>query len=422
MRVVTDGQPRLLTYCTNVHPAETVAGIEAALADVAAGVKRRVCPTAPFGIGLWLPRGVVDELASPARRREFARRLGDLGLFAFTLNAFPYRGFHEPRVKERVFEPAWDDPRRLAYTTDCADVLVDLMDATSPPGDPGAGAARGSISTVPLGLPTPTFDRATAIANLRAAADHLAETEARSGRRVVLALEPEPCALLGTVSEAARFLDEEVFDGRDDPRRRHLGACLDACHEAVLFQAPDAGLRALEEHGVVCGKLQVTAALRVRGPADPAVAAAIRAFDEGRYYHQAAARVDGAAKVWPDLEPFLADVEAGGAAARASEARVHFHVPVFASPEGPVGTTQEHLAALLDAVSARAGVDHLEVETYTFDVIPPARRAELGGGDLPSLLAAELGWVLDRLRRGAARAEPGGSSDGGSSEADRRGR
>lgn len=388
MKITLGGEDRWLTYCTNVHPAETVSGIEAALAEVAMAVKDRVSPEGPFGLGLWLPRPALDELMVADRVAELRAWMSERDLFAFTLNAFPYAGFHEARVKERVFLPGWDEDARRDYTIDCAAALAGLL----PDGVPG------SISTSPLALPNAAFDRTRATDNLRRVADELSRLEERTGRVVVLALEPEPCAILGTVAEAARFLDEEVFRGGDDRRRRYLGVCVDACHEAVLFQDPGEALTALRRRGVRCGKLQVTSAIRIEAPVgDPARLGRIRAFDEGRYFHQVACRrASGAVEVLSDLEPFLGEVQRG-AADDVLEARVHFHVPVFADPDGPIGTTRAHLSGLLDSVAEDDLVNHLEIETYTFDVIPAEERRALGGADLAGLLAREIEWTRGAL-------------------------
>lgn len=391
MKIELGGESRWITYCTNVHPAETIEGIKTALADVALSVKERICPDRPFGLGLWLPRGALDEMKGNSGLLELREWLAERDLFAFTLNAFPYSGFHQARVKEAVFLPRWDEDARRDYTFDCGEALAALL----PDG------VRGSISTSPLGLADPRFDRAKAIANLRWIGEKLAQLEDRTGREIVLAIEPEPCALLGTVTEAARFLDEEVFRGDTDSMRRHIGVCVDACHEAVLFQDPGAAMSALRERGVRCGKLQVTSAIRVPAPiiADTRIDR-VRAFDEGRYFHQVAGRDgSGSVTVWDDLSPFLAAVRAGETG-DLIEARVHFHVPVFADPEGEVGTTRSHLEGLLASVPEDDLVTHLEIETYTFDVIPEDARARLGGDDLSALLANEIGWTLETVKQG----------------------
>jgi hypothetical protein len=80
---------------------------------------------------------------------------------------------------------------------------------------------------------------------------------------------------------------------------------------------------------------------------------------------------------------------------------VHFHVPVFADPGSGLSTTRREterlLAAIVDRAQGRDEVPHLEVETYTFDVIPPEERRALGAETLDGALARELQWVLGKL-------------------------
>ena len=378
-----------LGYCTNVHPGETVEAVEETLGSVTVDVKRRVSPDAPIGVGLWLAAGVARTLAADAgRRAAFADSLETRGIAPFTLNAFPYGGFHEARVKERVFRPSWATSARLDYTRDCARVLAALL----PPG------ATGSISTVPLGMRAAGFsdaDRAAATAALRAFADELATLESETGRRVVLALEPEPRAELETIAQAATYLDEEVFGGGGAAARRHLGVCIDACHEAVLFQPPETTVEACVARGVTVGKVQVTSALELARPASsPDAVSRLATFDEGRYFHQVAARRPEGVEVWPDLDAFLR----GGATDDAVEVvRVHFHVPVFAAPEGGLTTTRGELARLLRAVTAAGLTDQFEVETYTFGVVPLEEREALGADSLAGAIARELEWSRDAL-------------------------
>lgn len=380
-----------LAYCSNVHPAETLAGIEAELDRVAVKVRNAVARRGRLGVGLWLPNAAVDELLADAARLEaFASFLVERKLEVFTLNAFPFGGFHQKRVKDAVFQPSWAEPSRLAYTRRCAEVLARLLSEN----------AYGSISTVPVGLPAVGFDRVAAVENLRACARSFAEIEERTTRRIVLALEPEPSALLETVSDAIAFLDGEVFVGLDDPIRRHLGVCLDACHEAVMFEDACASLEKLAEAGIVLGKLQLSSALEVRQPrTEKAALERLRSFDEGRYFHQVAfLRGDGSRAVFQDLPDFFASAESGEELDGVERLRVHFHAPIFAEPAGALTTTRADLARLVRRARELESTPHLEIETYTFGVIPDDERAALGAEDLPSLLMREWRQAKEWLR------------------------
>lgn len=390
-----------LAYCSNVHPAETLVDIEAELDRVAVKVRNQVARRSRLGVGLWLPNRAVEELfADPTRLETFAAFLVERRLEVFTLNAFPFGGFHQRRVKGAVFQPSWAEPSRLAYTRRCAEILARLL--------PEGG--YGSISTCPVGLPAVGFDRVAAVENLRACARTLLELEERTSRRVVLALEPEPSALLETVSDAIEFLDGEVFLGSQDPLRAHLGVCLDACHEAVMFEDAVASLDRLVEAGIVLGKLQLSSAIEVRDPfVEKAALERLRSFDEGRYFHQLAfLRRDGSRAVFQDLSEFFAHAESGDELEGVEKLRVHFHVPIFAQLDGPLTTTRGELGRLVQRAREMESTPHFEIETYTFDVIPEAERAALGAEDLPTLLAREWRqakeWLADSRgkRRGAS--------------------
>ena len=157
-----------LGYCYNVLPGETAAAVCDQVARVCGPVRRRL-DVARLGVGLWIAQPAARELrADPAARRRLAAALAAEGLYVFTLNGFPFGGFHAPRVKARVFEPSWAEAARVDYTLDLAELLVELL-----PDD----VARGSISTVPLG--PATVDRAAAAAGLARLADGLEAIAAR---------------------------------------------------------------------------------------------------------------------------------------------------------------------------------------------------------------------------------------------------
>ena len=79
--------------------------------------------------------------------------------------------------------------------------------------------------------------------------------------------------------------------------------------------------------------------------------------------------------------------------------RVHFHVPLHAAPDGPLRSTREALVRTLAVLvgGPRPLTAHLEVETYTWQVLPPGQRPA-GDADLVAGIAAELAWTRDRLR------------------------
>jgi sugar phosphate isomerase/epimerase len=394
-----------LTYCTNIHPGESWPEVRVALARHLPEVKRRVAPDAPMGVGLRLSAAAAAALAEEAEAFAWLSDFLDRhGLYVFTINGFPYGRFHGARVKEKVYQPDWRLPERLAYTNRLAELLAALL----PPEHPDL---TGSVSTVPVGFrdlaATPGAAAAAVEALLRHAA-HLAALRERSGRTIALALEPEPICLLETTEEAARFFEEHLLAAAPVARfaalaglaapaaeaaiRRHLGLCYDVCHAAVEFEDPAAGFARLRQSGIAVHKLQLSSALRLPR-LDAAGAEALRRFDDGVYLHQVVERrADGRLVRYLDLPDALAAVRDDPAAAR--EWRVHCHVPVFHDALGAgFATTQDVLREVLALQGRDAVSPHLEVETYTWDVLPP----ELRRTDVAEAIARELAWVRAAL-------------------------
>lgn len=359
-----------LTYCTNIHPGESWPEVFANLARYVVAVKSRVSPDVPFGVGLRLSARAATELLPIVD--ELRSWLDERGLYVFTINGFPYGQFHGVPVKQQVYRPDWLEPERLAYTNLLAEILIALL----PDG------VDGTISTAPGCF----RDRASGDAGARMAEQlarstgHLAAIEQRTGKHVTLALEPEPCCTIETIAEAVAFFELYHLD------RRYLGVCLDACHAAVEFEELDAAVAALQRAGIPIAKVQLGAGLRV-APVDAAARDALRSFAEGVYLHQVVARRGEELVRFVDLPDALADPRSF------DEWRIHFHVPIFRAELGAMGSTQGFLAGLL-ASHRRAPIStHLEVETYTWDVLPPGFRDE----PIVDAVARELTWVKERL-------------------------
>jgi hypothetical protein len=380
-----DGSIVHLAYCTNVHPAEDLDGVVDQLGRFAEPIREKLGADR-LGLGLWLARDVAAVLTTGAPHKTGAVRrlrtaLDRRGLEVVTLNGFPYRGFHAPVVKHAVYRPDWTEPARLAYTADVAQVLAGLL-----PDD----VAQGSVSSLPLAWREPwSNDRR------RAAAEHLGELTARlakihadTGRMIRVGFEPEPGCVIDTTDDAVRELA-----GVDT---EWLGVCLDVCHLAVAFEEPRAALARLAAAALPIVKAQASCALEAADPADSPTRAALSAAAEQRFLHQVRERAPGGVRAADDLDEALHGARALPAA---GPWRVHFHVPVDTERLGPLGTTRPMLVETLRALfgGPRALTRHVEVETYTWSVLPSGARAG-DRRDLIAGIAAELAWTRDQLR------------------------
>jgi sugar phosphate isomerase/epimerase len=387
-----------LTYCTNVHAAESWDEVRRVLATEVRAVKARVSPERPFGVGLRLgARAVaVYELTAPARLEAARAELDAAGLYVFTLNGFPYGAFHGTRVKEQVYRPDWTEPERVRYTLSLVDALAGLL----PRG------ACGSISTVPGCFRARSAEpaaREQMIQNLLTVAARLVELERASGQTLVLALEPEPACFLETSPEVLDFFRAGLWSGRVLSRfaelvqversraegllRRHLGVCLDACHAAVEFEPALQVFGALRAAGIAVPKIQVSAGLAL-DTGDAVARAALGEFADDVYLHQVVVRAGDELRRYLDLPAAL---EAERDRFGSGEWRIHFHVPVFEPELGPFASTRDELRELL--IGAELSESRLEVETYTFGVLPERYRA----AGIAEAVARELEWTLGVL-------------------------
>jgi hypothetical protein len=391
-----------LTYCTNIHKGISWPEVRAYLERDVLAVKAQVSPERPFGLGFRLAARAAHDLQAPDTKAELRELLAQHGLYAFTLNGFPYGPFHGVRVKEEVYQPDWSFPERLAYANLLADLLHELL-----PDDP---TVEGSVSTVPgtfrpLAADPGRLERI--VDHLLRHVAHLVRVHRASGRTIALAIEPEPMCMLETIEETAAFVEERLLaraaldrlaalagldrSAAELALRRHLGVCYDICHAAVEFEDAVASLARLHAAGIAVPKLQLSAALRVPRMS-PERAAWLQRFDDGVYLHQVVAREGSRLERYLDLPQALAEYARSGGAA---EWRVHCHVPVFMSEAGLAATTQPFLSEILGLHRKQAISAHLEVETYTWDVLP----ASLREVDLPVAIARELAWCRAELAR-----------------------
>lgn len=363
-----------LSYCTNVHPGRNVAEVEDGLDRFTLPIKSGY--GRELAAGLWLAAPVIKELErTPDAVARFANGLASRGLTCYTLNAFPYGDFHSARVKENVYLPDWTRPDRLEYTLGCARVLTALLPA----------GGEGSISTVPLGFkqfehPADFADRCAD--HLIALAKYLDQLYAQTGIIIRLAIEPEPFCVIETTEETRAFfarLRERAAD-RDalEVVKTHLGVCYDVCHQAVEFEDVQASIQSLAADEIRINKVHITCAIEVASPENVDSRMVLSHYVEPRYLHQTfAISQSGTVFKAVDLNQSLTSSPPADFL-NAGMWRVHFHVPVDAEQLGPLSTTRGELKKALAVIPELSYAPHLEVETYTWEVLP--------GGGIPNLV------------------------------------
>lgn len=391
-----------LTYCTNIHPGEDWPAVAATLRQYLPSLKAQLAPNKPFGVGLRLSDEAARTLLEGDRLAQFRSWLDDEGLYVFTLNGFPYGSFHGTVVKDRVYAPDWRTRERVDYTVRLAHILSALV----PEG------LTGSISTSPLSY-KPWLDEAGREEAFRTGSQHLAEVAAalariedETGTLLHVDLEPEPDCLIENAAESIAFFENWLWpeggahlanmrgvDVEDAQAllRRHIQLCYDTCHFAVEYETPATVFEQLAAAGVPVGKIQLSAALQVPLPAEArdTLASRLQPFAEATYLHQVIERrPDGALHRYRDLPealPHLPDTPG-------EEWRIHYHVPLFTEAYGALRSTQRDITRTLDVLRDDPVCTHLEIETYTWDVLPDGLKT-----DLPASLQREFEWVLAEM-------------------------
>lgn len=382
-----------LGYCTNIHRGETWEEAWRGLREYTLRVKERVGGGNAYGIGLRLSEQAARELSQPAKLAEFKKWLEANDCYVFTINGFPYGAFHGTRVKEQVFKPDWTTKERLQYTNLLFDILAQLL----PPG------VSGSVSTLPGSHKTFGIgaDELNAIfTNLRLCREHIERVSLASGHDLHLGLEPEPLGLFETSGETLKFFGL-YFDQnpRDKDFFRFVGLNYDTCHLAIEYEDAGVALDRITAAGIRLSKLHFSSALKLKP--EPENLAKLRSFDEPVYFHQVIAS-------YGDTQPLRRFVDLPAAFEFADrnpkdlgeEWRVHFHIPIHAQPGGGFDSTRDHLEGAMDWLAAHpAKCQHIEMETYTWEVLPP----EMRSGDVVDQLVKEYDWTLAAMaKRGLA--------------------
>ena len=374
-----------LAYCTNIHPAESWAETLGALQEHTLQVRDKVNRNdEPYAIGLRLSALAAHELLEGDHLPLFQDWLASQNCYVFTINGFPYGAFHGTRVKENVYLPDWSAPERLTYTNQ----LFEIISKLTPEG------VEGSVSTLPGSFKAFKADEASLFANLESCAHHIESLSGQTGRDLHLGLEPEPLGHFENTSETLAFF-ERLLEQADDPDLllRRLGINYDTCHFAVEFEDCRESIDALRGAGLRLSKVHLSNALAFDLD-NPEAVEAIAQFDEPTYLHQLITNEGTGRRLFTDLPEALAQLqEPSPSTEDHSEARVHFHIPLYSDPTPPLRSTKSHVSELLSYRRNHPDFcTHFEIETYTWGVLP---------GDLQKpivdQIAEEYRWVLSEL-------------------------
>lgn len=391
-----------LSYCTNIHAGESWEKHFSQLKEFVPEIKAAVSPDRPFGIGLRLSNEASIDILKNDQLKIFRQWLQEQNCYVFTMNGFPYGGFHRTVVKDQVHAPDWTTRERVDYTIRLAEILAELL----PEG------MDGSISTSPLSyrlwhpadLHEAVMRRATE--SICRVVEKLVQIRKCTNKRIHIDIEPEPDGLLETGEEFFAWYQHFLLPSgmaslqknagmnasqAEQAIKDHIQLCYDVCHFAIGFEDPEQVLAEAAKLGIGIGKIQISAALKARldNASRPAVIDAFGKFNESTYLHQVIARKSsGELERFADLPQALERADDSSMV----EWRAHFHVPLFIEEYGVLSSTQDEIRKLLELQQSEPFSAHMEVETYTWEVLPPELKIPLSRS-----IIRELEWVMNFL-------------------------
>lgn len=391
-----------LTYCSNIHSGESWDLHFEELKKNIPQIRAKISPNQPFGIGLRLANQASIDLSLEQNLSEFQNWLLANNCYVFTMNGFPYGGFHNVVVKDKVHAPDWTTSDRVEYTIRMFKILAKLLPEN---------IKDGGISTSPLSYrywwkDALSLKNATQIAteNILLVVDELIKLKKDIGKTLHLDIEPEPDGILGNGDE---FLDwyENIlkstaiihFEKLGKPSdeaieliHTHVQLCYDICHYGVSFEDPQTAVNQLNNLGIKVGKIQISSAVKIDFTSNPTEKlAAIAQFDEPTYLHQVVAKcLDGGFEYFPDLAFAIENFDAN----KHIEWRIHFHVPLFLENYGLLHSTQSEIVKTLEIHKKTPFTNHLEIETYTWGVLPKEVQMPLNES-----IIREIEWVQNIL-------------------------
>jgi hypothetical protein len=390
-----------LSYCSNIHPGEEWSAHFSVLQRSIPEIKAAVCPNEKMGIGLRLANQASIDLSEKYNFDTFKNWLEANDCYVFTMNGFPYGGFHNVVVKDQVHAPDWTTPERTDYTIRSFGLLAKLLPENF---------TEGGISTSPLSYrfwwkTAETLEEATKIAtkNIISVVEALIDLQETTGKMLHLDIEPEPDGILENSHEYIDWyknyllpmgIEQLASKGFSSEKaieaiKTHIQLCYDVCHFAVGFEAPQAVIDKLDAEGLKVGKIQISSALKVDFSSDAEEKLKVIAqYNEPTYLHQVVAqRKDGSFQKFPDLTEAIEGFDES-----ISSWRVHFHVPLFLENYGVLSSTQSDIVDTINVHKNKAFTSHLEIETYTWGVLPTEFQAPLNES-----IIREINWVKGLL-------------------------
>ncbi len=395
-----------LSYCSNIHPGESWREVFSALKENIPPIKINLSPDKPFGIGLRLSALAASELNKQDKLEEFTDWLKENKCYVFTMNGFVFGGFHNRIVKDNVYRPDWAFPQRVNYTMELIQILAHLI----PPGSE-AGISTSPISYKPWIKHLETERKVLNDSSMYLAycVKELYLLKAETGKYIHLDIEPEPGCLLENSTETVKYFEESLIPvatkvlmtelklSKQESEAlilEHINVCYDVCHFAVEYEDHDTAIRSFQDAGIHIGKIQISSALKVlTGPGvnREKLQKKYSEFAESTYLHQTIAKdLVGRLHHFDDLPLALENFKRE----ELVEWRTHYHVPVFMEAYGELSSTRDDIIKVLDILKRERFTNHLEVETYTWEVLPRSERLEL-----KESIIREMKWVMECMNR-----------------------
>jgi hypothetical protein len=392
-----------LTYCSNIHPGESWEQHFKQLQIHIPLIKKQV------NASLRLSNMASLDLIKEENILSFINWLEANNCYVFTINGFPYGGFHNTIVKEQVHAPDWTTQDRVGYTIRLAEILSRLLPENM----------EGGISTSPLSYrywhSTAQWDEVFEIttSHMLEVVQKLIEIKNNTGKTIHIDIEPEPDGLLESGIEFIKWYEEYLMplglsllsnhfgwkkEKSEEKLREHVQLCYDICHFAVGYEDHHQVTDLLKKNNLRIGKIQVSAALKAAIPAKvgerKSVIEAFQQFNESTYLHQVIAKQkNGEYKKYPDLPEAIQQADDPSTI----EWRSHFHVPLFVGNYGVLQSTQQDIITVLNIHKQQPLTSHLEIETYTWDVLPDELKLPITDS-----IIREMEWVISLLSQSSS--------------------